>query len=419
MDFLQLHEGGLWLEQVNLRQLAERYGTPLYVYSRAGLERNWRAFDEALRPQPHLVCYAVKANSNLAVLNVLARLNSGFDIVSEGELRRVLLAGGDPAKVVFSGVGKSVTAIATALSYGILSFNVESAEELTRIHQVAAAHGVAAPISLRVNPDVDAQTHPYIATGLQENKFGVDWESALALYARAAELEHVRIVGIDCHIGSQLTSLAPFQAALDRVLTLADQLAAQGIHLEHLDMGGGLGVRYRAEQPPSVAEYAQTLLAGLQGRPYRLLVEPGRAIVANAGLLLTTVEYLKQHSNGKRFAIVDAGMNDLIRPSLYSAWQTITPVHPRNDTTAHTWDVVGPVCETGDFLGKERELALDSGDVLAVLGAGAYGFAMSSQYNSRPRAAEILVDGDFAHVARQREAFDDLWRNEALLPGQV
>ncbi|HEY5790982.1 MAG TPA: diaminopimelate decarboxylase [Gammaproteobacteria bacterium] len=415
MDHFSRRDGRLYAEDVPLERIAEQFGTPCYVYSRATLERHWRAFDSALAGLPHLVCYAVKANSNLAVLDVLARLGSGFDIVSGGELERVLRAGGDPRKVVFSGVGKRADELAAALAAGIRCFNVESAAELERLDAVAAAAGTRAPVSLRVNPDVDAGTHPYIATGLRENKFGIDVEAAYALYLHAAALEHVQVSGIDCHIGSQLTGLAPFTDALARVLSLVDRLAGAGIRLEHLDLGGGLGIRYRDEVPPEPAAYVAALRPLLAGRELELLLEPGRAIVGNAGVLLTRVEYLKEAPE-RAFAIVDAAMNDLIRPALYQAWMAIEPVLPRA-AAPRLYDVVGPVCETGDFLGKERELALQPGDLLAVRGAGAYGFAMSSNYNTRPRAAEVLVDGQRTHLARARETLDDLMRGEQRLPG--
>lgn len=415
MDHFTYHAGQLYAEDVAVADLARTYGTPCYVYSRATLERHWHAFDAAFGTQPHLVCYAVKANSNLAVLNLLARLGSGFDIVSGGELERVLRAGGDPAKVVFSGVGKAAAEMQRALAVGIRCFNVESAAELERLNAVAGAMGKVAPISLRVNPDVDAQTHPYISTGLKENKFGIGIEEAETLYAHAARLPHVQVSGIDCHIGSQLLSLAPFVDALQRVLALAERLAAQGIAIHHLDIGGGLGVRYRAEQTaPSPAEYLAALSADPRLRQYEILVEPGRAIVANAGILVTRVEYLKT-SEYKNFAIVDAAMNDLIRPALYGAWQDIVPVSPRTGETL-TYDIVGPVCETGDFLGKERDLCLQEGDLLAIRSAGAYGFTMASNYNTRPRAVELMVDGNQVHVVRQRETIDNLLHGEAVLP---
>ena len=413
MDHFSYRDGRLCAEDVPLTEIAARYGTPCYVYSRATIERHWRAFDAALAGIEHLVCYAVKANSNLGVLSVLARLGSGFDIVSVGELERVLRAGGDPKKIVFSGVGKRPGELRRALEVGIHCFNVESAPELEGLNEIAAAMGKRAPVSLRVNPDVDAKTHPYISTGLKENKFGIDIAEAAALYARAARMAHIEIVGIDCHIGSQLTQVRPFVDALKRVLSLVDQLSDQGITLDHLDLGGGLGIAYREEMPPSPADYAAALLPQLRARGMKVLIEPGRAIVGNAGVLLTRVEYLKPTAH-KNFAIVDAAMNDLLRPALYGAWQEIVPVMPRGgELTAY--DVVGPVCETGDFLGKDRSLCIAPGDLLAIRSAGAYGFSMSSQYNSRPRAAEVMVDGDQVHVVRTRETLDDLMRGESLV----
>lgn len=414
MSFFQYLDGTLSAEQNSLSELAQRFGTPLYVYSRAALENHYRAFDDAFASVPHQVCYAVKANSNLAVLNVLARLGSGFDIVSGGELARVLAAGGDASKVVFSGLGKQQTEIKTALEVGIACFNVESYAELARINEVAIAVGKKARVSLRVNPDVDAQTHPYISTGLKENKFGVAIDDAIAVYQYAAQLEGLEVIGIDCHIGSQLTTTTPFADALDRILTMIDTLTTLGINIEHLDIGGGLGVRYRDEVPPTPAEYANALLPKLQGRNLKVYLEPGRAIAANAGILLTKVEFLKPTAH-KNFAIVDAAMNDLIRPSLYSAWMDIIPVSPRL-TDTQVYDVVGAVCETGDFLGKERELAIEAGDLLAVCGAGAYGFVMSSNYNTRGRAAEIMVDGAQSFVIRRRESIADLLALESVLP---
>ncbi len=414
MSFFHYLDGTLSAEQNSLSELAQRFGTPLYVYSRAALENHYRAFDDAFASVPHQVCYAVKANSNLAVLNVLARLGSGFDIVSGGELARVLAAGGDASKVVFSGLGKQQTEIKTALEVGIACFNVESYAELARINEVAIAVGKKARVSLRVNPDVDAQTHPYISTGLKENKFGVAIDDAIAVYQYAAQLEGLEVIGIDCHIGSQLTTTTPFADALDRILTMIDTLTTLGINIEHLDIGGGLGVRYRDEVPPTPAEYANALLPKLQGRNLKVYLEPGRAIAANAGILLTKVEFLKPTPH-KNFAIVDAAMNDLIRPSLYSAWMDIIPVSPRL-TDTQVYDVVGAVCETGDFLGKERELAIEAGDLLAVCGAGAYGFVMSSNYNTRGRAAEIMVDGAQSFVIRRRESIADLLALESVLP---
>ena len=415
MDHFHYRDGRLHAEDVDLEALAAAYGTPAYVYSRATLTRHFRVMTEALGDQPHLICYAVKANANLAVLNVLARLGSGFDIVSGGELARVLQAGGDPAKVVFSGVGKRAAELEQALSVGIRCFNVESIAELERLDRIARAHGVAAPVSLRVNPDVDAQTHPYIATGLKDNKFGIAISEAEAAYAHAADAPGIRVVGVDCHIGSQLTRTAPFVDALDRVLKLVDRLAEQGIALQHLDVGGGLGIRYRDETPPDPAAYAAALRERLAGRALELILEPGRVLVGNAGILLTRVEYLKDQSE-RHFAIVDAGMNDLLRPALYQAWQEIVTVREQPDRPEAVYDVVGPVCETADFLGKARPLRIAEGDLLAVRSAGAYGFVMASQYNARPRPPELLVDGDRIHVARTRESVNDLWAGESLLP---
>ena len=415
MDHFLYRDGRLHAEDVDLEALAATYGTPAYVYSRATLTRHFQVMTTALGDQPHLICYAVKANANLAVLDVLARLGSGFDIVSGGELARVLHAGGDPAKVVFSGVGKRAAELEQALSMGIRCFNVESIPELRRLDGVARTHGVTAPVSLRVNPDVDAQTHPYIATGLKDNKFGIPIAEAEAVYRLAAELPGIRVVGVDCHIGSQLTKTAPFVDALDLVLALVDRLAALGIHLEHLDVGGGLGIRYRDETPPDPAEYAAALRQRLAGRSLQLVLEPGRVLVGNAGILLTRVEYLKAQGE-RHFAIVDAGMNDLLRPALYQAWQEIVPVRAHPERPEQVYDVVGPVCETADFLGKARPLRIAEGDLLAVRSAGAYGFVMASQYNARPRPPELLVDGARLHVARERESVTDLWAGESLLP---
>ena len=415
MDYFSYHHGRLQAEDVDLGEIAERFGTPCYVYSRATLERHWQVFDAALGSHPHLICYAVKANSSLAVLQVLARMGSGFDIVSEGELERVLRAGGEPSRIVFSGVGKRAAEMRRALEAGIRCFNVESEAELVRLEAVAAETGHTAPVSIRVNPDVDAQTHPYISTGLRDNKFGIDVDRALQVYQRAAALPHLHVTGIDCHIGSQLTDIAPFVDALDRVLQLLDRLQSAGIHLSHIDLGGGLGIPYETQDKPPLPDvYARALLTRMGDRPQELLLEPGRAIAGNAGILLTSVEYLK-HTAHKNFAIVDAAMNDLQRPSLYGAWHDIVPVRPR-DGTPTRYDVVGPICETGDFLGKERALVLAAGDLLAVRSAGAYGFTMSSNYNSRPRAAEVMVDGDQVFVIRERETLDDLYRHEQLLP---
>jgi len=415
MDHFAYRDGELYAEDVPLRDIAARYGTPCYVYSRATLERHWRAFDKAFSGRDHLVCFAVKANSNLAVLNVLARLGSGFDIVSGGELERVIAAGGDPSRVVFSGVGKSRAEMRRALALGIRCFNVESEAELERLNAVAAEMDEVAPVSLRVNPDVDAKTHPYISTGLKENKFGIEINEALRIYQRTRDLPNIQVAGIDCHIGSQLTDLAPFLDALDRVLALVERLQQQGIEIEHIDLGGGLGVRYRDETPPQPDEYAQALAARLGDAPYELLIEPGRAIAANAGVLLTRVEYLK-HTESHNFAILDAAMNDLIRPSLYQAWQTILTVEESPQETAANYDLVGPICETGDFLGKDRALRLREGSLLAIRSAGAYGFSMASNYNTRPRAAEVMVDGEAIHLVRQRETIAELFAGESLLP---
>lgn len=415
MDYFNYRQQQLFAEDVAVEAIAAQYGSPCYIYSRATLERHWRAFDQAFANHRHLICYAVKANSNLAILNVLARLGSGFDIVSLGELRRVLAAGGAPDKIVFSGVGKREDEILAALEVGIRCFNIEVPGELDRINQLAAQLGVIAPVSFRVNPDVDAKTHPYISTGLKENKFGVDIDHALSEYRRAAKMDNIKVVGIDCHIGSQLTDTAPFLDATDRVLALVDALHAEGIELEHIDLGGGLGICYRDEQPPLPAEYIEAILQRFADRDYEILLEPGRAIVGNAGILLTKVEYLKPTAN-KNFAIIDAAMNDLVRPSLYGAWQEIILVNAGSDSSEQTWDIVGPVCETGDFLGKNRELKLAQGDLLAVRSAGAYGFTMSSNYNSRPRAAEVMVDGDQVHLIRERESIPQLWAGEQLLP---
>ena len=415
MDYFEYKNGVLHAEGVDLRSIASAIGTPCYVYSRATLERHWHAFDDVFAGHDHLVCYAVKANSSLAVLNILARLGSGFDIVSGGELERVLRAGGDPGKVVFSGVGKTAAEMRRALEVGIYCFNVESVPELDRLNQVAGELGKSAPVSIRVNPDVDAKTHPYISTGLKQNKFGIDIASALSIYEHAQDLTHINIVGVDCHIGSQLSAVDPFVDSLKRLLVLIEELNAKGIHLHHVDVGGGLGIRYRDETPPSPQDYATAILNELQSQGLKIILEPGRAIAGNAGVLLTQVQYIKPGSE-KNFAIVDAAMNDLVRPALYQAWQAIIPVVPRGNAAPLTYDVVGPVCETGDFLGKDRELAIETGDLLAVRSAGAYGFTMSSNYNSRPRAAEVMVDGDQYHVIRQRESLEDLIKGEILLP---
>lgn len=406
--------GTLFAENVSLAQLAENYGTPLYVYSRSELENRWSAFDQAFGKQPHLVCYAVKTNSNIAVLNVLAKLGAGFDIVSQGELERVLRAGGDPKKVVFSGVAKQPAEIRRALEVGIRCFNIESHAELDRIQQVAEEMDQVAAVSIRVNPDVDAKTHPYISTGLKDNKFGVDINTAPELYQKAAQCSHVNPVGIDCHIGSQLTEITPFVDALERVLALKNALSEQGIEIHHLDLGGGLGITYTDETPPAISDYIGALLDKLNDPGIEVIIEPGRAIAGNAGVLLTQVEFLKPTEH-KNFAIIDAAMNDLIRPALYQSYQDIVAVTPREDGLQAQWDLVGPVCETGDFLGKDRSLNLQAGDLLAVKSAGAYGFTMASNYNTRPRAAEIMVDGDQTHLIRRRETYDDLIGLETLI----
>jgi diaminopimelate decarboxylase len=405
--------GELRAEAVPLAQVAERYGTPCYVYSRAAVTETYRAFDSAFAGRDHLICYAVKANSSLAVLNLLARLGSGFDIVSGGELARVLAAGGDPRNVVFSGVGKTAEEMRQALMAGVLCFNVESESELARLEAVAAQCGRIAAVSLRVNPDVDPRTHPYIATGLRQNKFGVPYEDALALYRRAREMRHLAIAGIGCHIGSQLTEVTPFVAALDRVLELADRLQSEGIALAHVNIGGGLGIRYRDESPPAVGDYARALTSRFGSRALKILLEPGRALVGEAGLLLTRVEYLK-HGRERNFAVVDAAMNDLLRPALYDAWHEVRPV--RAGSGGARYEIVGPVCETGDFLARDRALDLREGDLLAVMAAGAYGMSMSSNYNTRPRAAEVMVDGGEMHLIREREAVSELMAREMLLP---
>ncbi len=443
-QYFHYQQDQLFAENVALGDIAQRFGTPCYVYSRAALADGYRQFAEAFKSRDHLICYAVKANSNLAILNLFARLGAGFDIVSGGELQRVLAAGGAANRVVFSGVGKSEAEMRQALQAGILCFNVESAAELDRLNALAGSMNMVAPISLRVNPDVDAKTHPYISTGLKQNKFGVAYTEALALYRKAAAMPHLRVTGMDCHIGSQLTEISPFIAAAEKVLALAEQLAAAGIVLEHLDLGGGLGIRYDEETPPSIAEYAQALLGALQGRSEKVIVEPGRVLVGNAGVLLTRIEYLK-HGEEKNFAIVDAAMNDLMRPALYDAYHAILPVQRKRHAdplleksplskspslrsppapageranekgNALIYEVVGPICETGDFIGHAREMAVDQGDALAVMSAGAYGMSMSSNYNSRPRAAEVMVDGDQVHLVRERETVRQLFASEKII----
>lgn len=410
----QLKNGTLHAEDVSLESLAKQYGTPLYVYSKTEFESRWQAFDTAFGSQPHLVCYAVKTNSNIAVLQSLAKLGAGFDIVSQGELERVLRAGGDPKKVVFSGVAKQSSEIRRALEVGIRCFNLESHAELDRIQAVAESMDLIANISIRVNPDVDAKTHPYISTGLKDNKFGVDIDTAPELYADACACSHINPIGIDCHIGSQLTEITPFVDALERVLTLKATLSEMGIDIHHLDLGGGLGIQYTDEVPPAIATYIQALISKLNDPEIEVIIEPGRAIAGNAGVLLTEVEYLKPTEH-KNFAIIDAAMNDLIRPALYQAYQEIVPVTPRTDGLETNWDLVGPVCETGDFLGKDRKLNLKAGDLLAVKSSGAYGFTMSSNYNTRPRAAEVMVQDDQAWLIRPRETYEDLMGSEILI----
>ena len=414
MDFFQYKNEQLYVEDLPVKQLSEEFGTPLYIYSRATLERHWHAFDSALGKHPHLICYAVKANSNIGILNVMAKLGSGFDIVSQGELERVLEAGGEASKVVFSGVAKSRAEIMRALEVGIRCFNVESIAELHRINQIAGEMGKVAPISLRVNPDVDAHTHPYISTGLKENKFGVSVDEAREVYKLAATLPHVKITGMDCHIGSQLTELQPFLDATDRLIRLMEQLKEDGITLKHLDLGGGLGVTYTDETPPHPSDYAAALLNKLKDyKDLEIILEPGRAIAANAGILVAKVQYLKSNES-RNFAITDTGMNDMIRPALYEAYMNIIEIDRTLEREKAIYDVVGPVCETSDFLGKQRELAIAEGDYIAQRSAGAYGASMSSNYNSRPRTAEVLVDGDKAHLIRRRENLSELWALESI-----
>ena len=414
MDFFQYKNEQLYVEDLPVKQLAEEFGTPLYIYSRATLERHWHAFDSALGDHPHLICYAVKANSNIGILNIMAKLGSGFDIVSQGELERVLAAGGEASKVVFSGVAKSRAEIMRALEVGIRCFNVESIAELHHINQIAGEMGKIAPISLRVNPDVDAHTHPYISTGLKENKFGVSVDEAREVYKLAATLPHVKITGMDCHIGSQLTELQPFLDATDRLIRLMEQLKEDGITLKHLDLGGGLGVTYTDETPPHPSDYATALLNKLKEyEDLEIILEPGRAIAANAGILVAKVQYLKSNES-RNFAITDTGMNDMIRPALYEAYMNIIEIDRTLGREKAIYDVVGPVCETSDFLGKQRELAITEGDYIAQRSAGAYGASMSSNYNSRPRTAEVLVDGDKAHLIRRRESLSELWALERI-----
>ena len=413
MSVFALRNGELFAENVALSQIAQRFGTPCFVYSRAALEQAFRDYDQAFGRRPHLICYAMKANSNLAILNLFARMGSGFDIVSGGELARVIAAGGDPAKTVFSGVGKTRDDMRQALAAGVMCFNVESESELQRLNDTAGEMSRKAPVSIRVNPDVDAKTHPYISTGSKENKFGVAFGEALRIYRKAHALPHLKIVGIDFHIGSQITELAPFIDAFRKVLELVDSLAAEGIELKHMDLGGGLGIRYRDEVPPTAGSYVKALLDCVGNRKQEILLEPGRSLVGNAGLLLTRVEYLK-HGDARNFAVVDAAMNDLIRPALYDAYHEIGPVKP-STAGSKRYEIVGPVCETGDFLARDRELALSEGDLLAVMSAGAYGMSMSSNYNSRARAAEVMVDGGNVHLIRERERIEQLFSGEHLL----
>jgi len=406
-------DGRLFFEDVALDELASRFGTPLYVYSRAALDAAYQAYAQAFAATPHLICYAVKANSSLAILNLFARMGSGFDIVSGGELARVLAAGGDARKIVFSGVGKTHAEMQQALEANILCFNVESEAELQRLNQVAGKLGQTAPVSLRVNPDVDAKTHPYISTGLKQNKFGVAIADAPRLYRLAASLSHLEVVGVDCHIGSQLIDLSPLADAADRVLALVDALASEGMALRHIDLGGGVGIRYQHEAEPDLAAYGRMLAERFRGRHEKLLLEPGRSLVGNAGVLLTRVEYLKPGED-KNFAIVDAAMNDLMRPALYDAYHDIVPLQLKN-TPSQRYDVVGPICETGDFIGFARDLSIDEGDYLALLSVGAYGMSMASNYNSRPRAAEVLVDKNEIHLVRERESLTTLMAGERLV----
>jgi diaminopimelate decarboxylase len=417
LDHFNYKDDVLYCEDVAISTLAETYGTPLYVYSRATLERHWHAFDTALDGRDHLVCYAVKANSNLAVLNVLARLGSGFDIVSGGELQRVLRAGGDPGKIVFSGVGKLVAEMELALESEIHCFNVESEQELDQLNQIAGQTGRVARVSFRVNPDVDAKTHPYISTGLKENKFGINFDDAERVYLKAKDLPHIDVIGIDCHIGSQLTELSPFVDALDRLLVLLRRLEEKGVEIRHLDLGGGLGIRYKDETPPLPKEWSSALRDQLNDFNGTVVIEPGRAIVGNAGVLVSQVNYVK-HSEDKNFAVVDAAMNDLIRPSLYDAWLDIIRVDLHSAESERVYDIVGAICETGDFLGKDRSMQLAQNDLIVIRSSGAYGFAMSSNYNSRNRAAEVMVDGDRHYCVRKREVFDDLIRGESTLPSE-
>ena len=413
MDYFNYKNDQLCAEDVALKSIAEEYGTPCYIYSRATLERHWHAFNDAFGDHPHLICYSVKANSNIAILNLLARLGSGFDIVSVGELERVLVAGGDPKKIVFSGVGKREDEMQRALDVGIRCFNIESTSELGRLNKVASTMDKIANISIRVNPDVDAKTHPYISTGLKENKFGIDINVVEGVYLQAATMKNIKITGIDCHIGSQLTEVTPFMDALERLIDLAEKLKENNINIKHIDLGGGLGVRYKDENPPLPAEYIKQLFTNEKLKAYEIVIEPGRAIAANTAVLLTKIEYIKE-SDEKNFAIVDAAMNDLIRPALYQSWQEIIPVDKSKAIDLKTYDIVGPICESSDFLGKDRELNVQQGDLLVIRSAGAYSFTMASNYNTRPRAAEVLVDGNKSAIIRKREKLENLFSDEIL-----
>lgn len=418
MSSFNYQSGQLFAEDVSVAEIGQRFHTPCYIYSRAALERNWNQFNQAFGDLPHLICYSVKANSNLAVLNLLARLGSGFDVVSGGELERVIAANGKANQCVFSGVGKQDHEIRQALDAGIYCFNIESVAELTRINSIAAETNRKAPISVRLNPDVDPKTHPYIATGMKEHKFGIDMEQAIEIYQQAQHMQYIKVIGVDCHIGSQLTELTPIREALLTLLKLIDSLADLGIKMGHINIGGGLGVKYQDEHPPSATEYVEMLSDTLKGRQLKVIIEPGRSIAANAGILLTQVQYIKRHQH-KHFAIVDAAMNDLLRPALYQAWHDIMPVQPHESGQAQPYDIVGGVCESGDFLGKDRSLILKEGDLLAIKSAGAYGFTMSSNYNSRPRAAEVMVDGDQTYLIRRRESVTQLYAGEMLIPDDL
>ncbi len=413
MHYFQYKDNILFVEDVPLPQIAEQFGTPCYVYSRATLETTWHRFNNAFGKIPHKICYAVKANSNIGILNLFARLGSGFDIVSVGELERVLAAGGDPKKIIFSGVGKQTHEIMRALEVGVFCLNIESINELERLNAITNKHKKTTNIALRVNPNIDARTHPYISTGLHENKFGIEIKDVLPLFQKIKTMPSLKLIGIGCHIGSQLLELSPFQEAIDSLLNLLQQLKSEGAEIQHLDIGGGLGIRYQNEEPPTIEEYVFALCKKLAALPLEIILEPGRSITANAGILLTKVGYLK-HSN-KNFAIVDAAMNDLMRPALYSAWHDIISVTQRRDSPEKMYDVVGPICESADFLGKNRSLALQENDLLAICSAGAYGFVSSSNYNTRPRAAEVLVDKDKAHLIRERETIQELFAKEKLI----